>query len=119
MEHLDDMDLYFLDELLNTSETFQLEVENVALHAELKRLDVQLEEAKLEISRLKRRLDGCETAILWCGEACWDELAQQPNSGWVPNVGPRPKRRRVQHSEDSDGFSTDGEQTVIDLTKDE
>lgn len=116
MEGFDDMDLYYLDELLSTDEIFQYRVENIALIAELNQATRELAEAKREIKNLKRRIDGCESAILWCGESCWDEISLQDPANWRSRrLALRPKRRRTEPVDT--GNSPDSEQTVIDLTE--
>lgn len=78
----DSYDFAQLDSFFDAS--IDLAGENVLLAMELRDVMEQLEktkselrESKLEIRSLKRRVGACESAILWCGETCFDEMEKE------------------------------------------
>ena len=58
-------------------------MENFQLQAELEKQQVKITEQDLIIQQLKQRISALESAVLWCGEACFDELAEDKSSGFV------------------------------------
>ena len=57
-------------------------MENFELKTALAEQEIKLAEQALEIQRLKRAIGALETAVLWCGESCFDELAADPESNF-------------------------------------
>lgn len=72
-----DYDFHQLDDLFDGI-NFDLLSENALLDFELKVAKQDIKDQAEMIRSLKRRLDACEHAILWCGESCLDEVATNP-----------------------------------------
>lgn len=75
-----------LDDLMDTTPADHLwaqacmEIEIQDLKTKLKLQEKQIEAQAKLIRTLDQRLANTETAILWCGESCFDEMATvEPN----------------------------------------
>lgn len=76
---LDSYDMHQLDSFFDANidlvdENALLSTELTIATEEIATLKIELAKAQQEIRGLKRRLDACESSILWCGEACFDEM---------------------------------------------
>ena len=71
------MDSYFDDQmdLADTNALIQTEL-NIAME-KIRKLEADLAHSKRVSWELARRLEVAEGAILWCGEACFDEMAEK------------------------------------------
>lgn len=72
----------FIDDLFADVEDIAI-YENMELRSMVREQDIRLTEQDLIIQQLKMRISALESAVLWCGEACFDELAEDPRSGFV------------------------------------
>ena len=67
------------DELFSGVEDFAI-AENMELKRWIQDQDTKIAEQELIIKQLQQRINAMESAILWCGEQCFDEMASDSNS---------------------------------------
>ena len=70
------------DDIFGDVEDFAI-MENMELKRALEETETKLMEQELIIKELKKRVSALESAVLWCGESCFDELATDKSSGFV------------------------------------
>ena len=80
------MDLSYLDDYRFNLDDIQLDVEDIAimenmeLHKIMEDQTAKIAEQNAIINKLQSRISALESAVLWCGEACFDEMAENPHS---------------------------------------
>ena len=67
------------DDIFGYVEDFAI-MENMELKRALEETETKLMEQELIIKELKKRVSALESAVLWCGESCFDELAADKDS---------------------------------------
>ena len=79
-EHFDNFDFFvhMADDIFADVEDYAA-MENYELRHAIENQENKLTEQELIIHQLKMRISALESAILWCGEACFDEMAENPN----------------------------------------
>ena len=85
MDYQDHFDFDFsadTDDMFANVEDYAI-MENMELKQALEDQQVKLAEQELIIKQLQRRVSALESAVLWCGETCFDELAEDKSSGFV------------------------------------
>ena len=80
-EQYDNFDLFghVMDDMFNEVEDFAV-MENMVLKQAITDQEIKLTEQELIIKQLKARVSALESAVLWCGEQCFDEMANNPDS---------------------------------------
>lgn len=81
MDHEYDFFEHMVDDIFADVEDFAA-MENYELKHALEAQEIKLTEQELIIQQLKQRVNALETAILWCGESCFDEMAHDPHSNF-------------------------------------
>lgn len=57
-------------------------MENLELHSRIEDQSTKIVEQELIIKELQKRISALESAVLWCGEQCFDQLSSDPQSNF-------------------------------------